>query len=350
MHAGIKYAGGWFIAVALGVFSGRSNAQSEPGLAMDDVVPESSQVASGTGASEPAASESGQGVDVYLIRERKFVGGGRDLWVAVNDKVVAALDNDSHVKLRLEPGLNSINAVQAKAGVAYAALDNRDGETVYAVVDYMGGTITEVPEEQGASMVRETKGSKALDGPRPNDAYDNLLINPELLKLGLIEPNAGRMEPDGESAVITFYRPAQLIAQVPFSLWSREGYVGSLLGKQYLQLRVAPGEHTFVAFSERLSVLNATVEAGKEYAVEFDVGMGWNQAHIKLLPVDLNAEGGKVDGWKAELAPVGVSVEALGKPEVAPRIARGFDYLKSIEGQWAAEGAASRDLMAGDGR
>ena len=68
MHAGIKYAGGWFIAVALGVFSGRSNAQSEPGLAMDDVVPESSQVASGTGASEPAASESGQGVDVYLIR------------------------------------------------------------------------------------------------------------------------------------------------------------------------------------------------------------------------------------------------------------------------------------------
>ena len=34
-----------------------------------------------------------QETTVYLIREKKFVGGGRDVWVALNDKVVAAQDN-----------------------------------------------------------------------------------------------------------------------------------------------------------------------------------------------------------------------------------------------------------------
>ena len=47
------------------------------------------------------------------------------------------------------------------------------------------------------------------------------------------------MAPDEQSAVINVYRPAKLIAEVPFSLWSREGYAGSLRGGQYMQLRVA---------------------------------------------------------------------------------------------------------------
>lgn len=126
--------------------------------------------------------------------------------------------------------------------------------------------------------------------------------------------------------------------------------MGSLLGGQYLQVRVAPGKHTFVAFSERLSVLNATVEAGKHYAVEFDVGIGAFQAHIKLVPVNLNMEANKVEGWRRKLIPVGVGTGVLQQPSVAPRIAAGFDYLRTIEDQWAIDGVASRYLVESDGR
>ena len=297
-----------------------------------------------------AAPAQDQETTVYLIREKKFVGGGRDVWVALNDKVVAAMDNGGHVVLKLKPGLNTLNGVQAKAGFAYTTVDHRPGETVYLLMEYLGGKIIEVAAEQGLALVEKTKPQQVLAETRPNDGYDNLLVNPELLGLGLIATTAEPMSPDAQSAVINVYRPAKLIAEIPFSLWSREGYAGSLRGGQYMQLRVAPGKHTFVAFSERLSVLNATVEAGKEYAVEFDVGMGWNQAHIKLLPVTLSAEAAKVDGWKAKLARVGVNNDALQQPRVAPRLAAGLDHLKAIEGKWASEEAASRELKGSDGR
>lgn len=304
-----------------------------------------------TAAEAPvAALDQDQETTVYLIREKKFVGGGRDVWVAVNDKVVAAMDNGGHVVLKLKPGLNTMNGVQAKAGFAYTTLDDRAGQTAYLVLDYLGGKITEVSAEQGLALVKATKPQDVLAESRPNDGYDNLLVNPELLGLGLIAPSAQPIAPDEQSAIINVYRPARLIAEIPFSLWSREGYAGSLRGGQYMQLRVAPGKHTFVAFSERLSVLNATVEAGKEYAVEFDVGMGWNQAHIKLLPVNVNAEAGKVDGWKAKLALVGVSQDVMQQPRVAPRIAAGLEHLKAIEDKWASEEAASRELKESDGR
>ncbi len=297
-----------------------------------------------------AAPAQDQETTVYLIREKKFVGGGRDVWVALNDKVVAAMDNGGHVVLKLTPGLNTLNGVQAKAGFAYTTVDDRPGETVYLLMEYLGGKIIEVSAEQGLALVKDTKPQQVLAETRPNDGYDNLLVNPELLGLGLIASDAEPMAPDAQSAVINVYRPAKLIAEVPFSLWSRDGYAGSLRGGQYMQLRVAPGKHTFVAFSERLSVLNATVEAGKEYAVEFDVGMGWNQAHIKLLPMNLAAESGKVDGWKAKLARVGVSHDAMQQPRVAPRIAAGLAHLTSIEDRWASEEAASRELKGSDGR
>lgn len=334
MQSAFKQAGVVLLGFALGMASGQVIAQDAPA------------------EEAPVATDAAQGQEttVYLIRKKKFVGGGRDVWVAVNDKVLVDMDNGGHVMLKLLSGLNTVNAVQSKAGFAYATLDNRAGETVYLALDYLAGTVVEVPVDEGVRLVKETKQQQVLAEPRHNDAYDNLLINPELLGLGLIAQGATPMTPDAQSAVINVYRPDKLIALVPFSLWSREGYVGSLLGGQYMQIRVAPGTHTFVGFSERLSVLNATVEAGKEYAVELDVGMGMNQAHIKLLPMNLGIEAGKVDGWKSKLALVGVNADALQQPRVAPRLAAGLDYLKSIEQNWASEEAASRALVAGDGR
>ncbi len=348
MYSGMKQAKGVLLAAALCSFSYSALAQSEGEAAAEAAGAAAAEAA--VAADATITAPSSEPTVVYVIRESKFFGGGRDIWMAVNDKVVADVSNGTHVKLTLQPGLNTLNGVQAKAGFAYTTVDNRGGETVYLRVDIMTGAISEVSQEEGIALVKDTKASQPLDALRPNDAYDNLMVNPELLGLGLVQANAAKLEPDAESAIVTFYRPAKLIAQVPFSVWSKDGYVGSLYGNQYQQVRVAPGKHTFVGLSERLSVLNATVEAGKEYAVEFDVGMGWNQAHIKLLPVDLNTEAAKVDGWKAKLAPVGVNAAVLETPAVAPRLAAGVEYLKSIESKWGTEEAESRTLAESAGR
>ena len=76
----------------------------------------------------------------------------------------------------------------------------------------------------------------------------------------------------------------KLISQVPFDIWNQDGYVGGLSGGQYFQVKLPAGKHTFSSLSERYSILEANLEAGKTYDVELYVGMGWNQAHIKLLP------------------------------------------------------------------
>lgn len=357
MRCLIKQSGKALLALVLcmGTFHALAHPDiQDPQQAAATVGESKAQASSEEGADNTGDTVAAVGGDanttVYLIRESKFVGGARGVWVALNDKVVADLDSGTHVMLKLKPGLNTLNAVQAKAGFAYATIDNRGGQTAYLLMDYKLGTLTELPAEKGAALVKATKPHAAVGAPLPNDAHDNLLVNPELLGLGLIANNPPPLAPDAQSAVISFYRPARLIAEVPFSLWSRDGYTGSLRGGQYLQIRVAPGSHTFVALSERLSVLNATVEVGKEYAVEFDVGMGWNQAHVKLLPVNLGADAVKVDGWKRKAIPVGVSTEILQDPRVAPRLQAGFDYLKSIEAKWSAEDAASRALVASDGR
>lgn len=293
-------------------------------------------VAEGMVGSVAAAAE------VYIIREKSFVGGGRDVWIAANDRVVASLSNGSHVRLTLDQAVNSINAVQAKAGFAYMALDNRVGETIYARIDYFKGTITEIPADEGAALVAKTKPMTLLDEVRPNDAYDNLLVNPELLGLGLVSTAVEPVTADEHSAVISFYRPGKLVAERPFSFWNQDGYAASLYGGQYVQLRVAPGSHRFVGFSERLSVLEMSVKAGQEYAVEFDVGMGWNQAHIKLLPVNTTAEASKIAGWKQTLSLVGVDQDVLASDKVAPRVAAGFSHLQQNREKWLSEEAVRR--------
>ena len=184
MRCAFKQAGVWLV-MAMGLAAFQAAAQE----AAQETAQETAQEVPETEA--PVAVESGdQDTTVYLIREKKFVGGGRDVWVALNDKVVAAMDNGGHVVLKLKPGLNTLNGVQAKAGFAYAAVDDRPGETVYLLMQYLGGKITEVPAEQGLALVKDTKPQQVLAETRPNDGYDNLLVNPELLGLGLIASNA----------------------------------------------------------------------------------------------------------------------------------------------------------------
>ena len=296
----------------------------------------------------PAADET----HVYFIRGSNFQGGARGLWVAVNDKVVADVANGSHVLLKLKSGLNSIHGVQGKAGFGYVAVDNRPAQTAFVVVDYTTGTTKEVEKDLGISMVMQTTAAQPLAEPRPNDAYDNLVTNPAVLGLDLIAQGGEALQPDATSAVVTFYRPGQLIANVPFSIWSDKGYVGSLTGDTFMQVRVPAGANTFVTLSEHYQVVRADLEAGKHYAIQQSVGMGWNQAHVQLLPMNANDAKAKAEiaGWDRKLKRTSTNAAALAKPEVAERLKLGEEFLKANSAKWLAAEAASRELKRADGR
>ncbi len=227
----------------------------------------------------PAADQT----HVYVVRGSNFQGGARGLWVAVNDKVVADLPNGSHVLLKLPAGINTVHGVQGTAGVGFCAVDNRPGETVFLQFDYAKGKTVEVARDLGVSMVMQTKAVAPLAEPRRNDAYDNLLLNPGALGLDLVTQGGEALAPDAQSAVVTFYRGGGVTAELSYSIWSDSAYLGSLTGNSYFQVRLPPGSHTFVARSERFSIVRADLEAGKHYAIDQSVGMGWNQPYVRLI-------------------------------------------------------------------
>lgn len=297
-------------------------------------------------AEQPQADKT----HVYLIRGNNFQGGARGAWVAVNDKVVADLSNGSHTLLKLDSGINSVHFVQGLAGFGYARVDNRPGETVFLSIDYTTGQTTELNYELGASMVMQTKYAKDLAAPRKNDAYDNLLANPSVLGFDVMVDGDTPIKPDSEHAVINFYRMETLIGQVPFDIWNENGFVASTKAGEYFQLKVKPGKHKYIALSERYAVLDANVEAGKEYFVEFDVDMGWNQAHVQILPMDAVKDQKTLAKWQSKAKLKVVNLETVNSPEFAARVEMAKAYL-TPKFQAASTGElAQRELKPENGK
>ncbi|KIO35898.1 hypothetical protein DB48_14520 [Shewanella sp. cp20] len=284
---------------------------------------------------KPEATPTQEETFVYVIRGANFQGGARGAWVAANKDVVADLSNGSHTLLKLATGLNSVHLVQGLVGFGYSRVDNRPGETVYLTIDYTTGKMKEVERDLGVSMIMQTKKAKDIGAPRNNDAYDNLMANPALLGFPVMKLGVEPIKPDAETAVINFYRMETLIGEVPFDIWSENGYVGSTKAGTYFQVRVTPGKHTFVSLSERYSVLEAEVEAGKEYVVEYDVDMGWNQAHVQILPIDPVKSAKTIKKWQAKAKLMVVDEAVVNQSEFAQRVEMAREYLtpkfKSID-------------------
>ncbi|MBV1914783.1 MAG: DUF2846 domain-containing protein [Pseudomonadales bacterium] len=286
---------------------------------------------------------------LYVIRGSNFVGAARGLWVAVNDSVVADLSNGSHVYLELDAGLNTLHFVQGKSGHGYLAIDNKPGETLYAKFGYATDNLAMILDSGlGQTMVMKTSKVMPLIEKRNNDAYDNLVINPGLLSYPIMIESPELLTTDKDHALVRFYRPETLIADIAFDIWNQDGYVGSTKGGTYFSAKLLPGHHVFISKSERYSVLDAELEAGKEYAVELDVGMGWNQAHIKLLPMDLSTEKGNQQAmkWRENLKATLLNQELIESDAMAKRIKTGFEYLENERKAIASGDAPKRSLPA----
>ena len=300
---------------------------------------------------EPEVSPDKTGL--FVIRGNNFKGSGRGLWVAVNDSVVADLPNSSHVFLELDSGVNTLNFVQAKAGFGYLAIDNQPGATLYAMVNYNSVDPTKFAEliekDLGQTVVMKTKAVDPLQNKKNNDAYDNQLLNPGYLAYPIMIESSEEITADENHAVVRFYRPGKLIANWAFDVWNQDSYIGSTRGGSYFSVKLKPGHHVFIALSERYSIVKAELEAGKEYAVQLGVGMGWNQAHIKLLPIDLRSDQDQVKKWKASLKSTVVNQEIVESGPIAKRIEMGLSYMESTRKAIANGDAPTRSLPANFG-
>jgi hypothetical protein len=290
---------------------------------------------------------------IYFIRGSKFVGGGRGIWIAVNDAVVADLPNASHTYLELDAGINTVHVVQAKAGIGYLAVDNKPGKLLYAKFDYAGTNTTEVLDKAlGQTMVMETEAIQPLQEKRVNDAYDNLMINPGLLNYPIMMTAEDKLSPDAGHALVRFYRKGGLIDTWAFDVWSQDGYIGSTKGKTYFSVKLKPGHHKFIAVSEHYAVLEADLEANKTYAIELSVGMGWNQAHVKLLPIDISTDKGnkQVKNWMDTFTANRVDPEVVRSQPIAARINMAHDLLADVLKKIDNGELATRKLPANFGQ
>ena len=212
----------------------------------------------------PAADET----LIYVFR--KFPGYG--IWIAVNDQTVSPLKkNKRHTVVRAKAGLITLNAARGGWVIGEIAIDDRPGETVYVLVSSSGFVpkyaVEEISADDAAKRLRKTKPEDSME-PLANNEYHGVLLNPGQLGFNLMQLAGDAMEPDANSAVITFFRRKEKkMVDMDIGIWGSDGFIGDLRNEEALSVRVPPGEHFFVAGRTSTSVLRAQVEAGKQYAV-----------------------------------------------------------------------------------
>lgn len=112
--------------------------------------------------------------------------------------------------------------------------------------------------------------------------------------------------PEADYALVTFVRSSVMAFGVKAMIWDREVLVGELTPRNYIQYKVEPGTHLFLAKSENWSYLRANLSAGKHYIVTAAVYPGGNSARIELepaLPYEKKVSKTDVDGWLLGLTP-----------------------------------------------
>ena len=82
-------------------------------------------------------------------------------------------------------------------------------------------------------------------------------------------------EPVQDKALVYFYRESRFMGGGVTYFVEEDGTrIGALFSGSYFYCFTDPGEHTFSAETEAVSLLTLNTEAGKEYYVEGTIGIG----------------------------------------------------------------------------
>jgi hypothetical protein len=92
-------------------------------------------------------------------------------------------------------------------------------------------------------------------------------------------------EPPPGKVLVNFQRPSSYGGGL-YPIFDGNGkFLCDLPVKACFQYICDPGEHVFIGWAERVSVVKADVEADKVYDIMVDAGMGWVRANIFLTPL-----------------------------------------------------------------
>ncbi|MEE4241223.1 MAG: hypothetical protein V2I36_07140 [Desulfopila sp.] len=294
----------------------------------------------------PRKTEENESI-VYVIRQSTMLGAARGLYVGLNENLICNIGSGRYCHFIIDDSVNTLNLEQT-VPFGYTRLDGRKGESIFLYFEMTTGKLMELQEDIGMTAVMNSDEASKI-APKDNLGYESALFNPDLLGLYLMKPTDQILQPDGENAIITFIRPQSWAQQMGFGIWDSNGFLGNLRGETYFQVKLLPGKYSFVAKSEHYAVLEAEVEAGKNYYVQVAANMGWSQAHIKLLPVNEETGQDVVEQWLSNSKKMQLDLESLDEL-VNKRLALAQPKIQEALSRVQKNQAESRYLKVSDGR
>ena len=291
------------------------------------------------GASTGAAQEAGIAPPeddetlIYVIREGRFAGSMNKMWVAVNDKTVARVENDAYAIVRAKAGRITLNLATAGIVAGAVAVDDRPGETVYLKWRLGDVHMTELQGEEALPLIASLKVTPPIDELRPNNEQVQANFALDILGLNLTHPATAAVEPDDEHAVITVFRRDKK-DRLKVALWGADGYIAALEVNQGVRVKVPTGENPLFAGLIPAAFVQANVEAGKNYYVSIDIGV----VKYKVEPVP-SKDKKKLDKWLKKVTFVAALDSERRTERVREREQIVTEFLNS---------AAEREMAAGN--
>lgn len=247
---------------------------------------------------QPPATPNEDETMIYVIRTSSFRGAARTVWVACNDQYIAKLQSGSYYYFKVPAGINTVNIEQSGIPLVYRQVDNRRGETVFLKLEYTKGELVEIPRNQGVTLVMKYMEGTKYDGGDKSDQYKKALLNPGFLGFELMKTvDADLSDHQKGASTITFIRNLSFAKDIPFSLWSSEGWIGDLKGESYFRIKVRPGKHLFFSNAGNWSALEIKADPGKQYFVQVTVDSGWHAANIQFKPVKKDQRDYNLQVW-----------------------------------------------------
>lgn len=279
---------------------------------------------------KPPVTPTDQETAVYIVRINRFAGSALSAWVSCNESYVSELSSGSYCYFKTRSGLNTITIETSGTPVAWRRIDDLPGESIFLKLDYASGTLERVSRDQGITLIMLCEQAIKYKDNAKSDRYETVLMNPGLVGLHLMKPSGN----DGalnfkDHATITFIRNSSVVKEmstglwggmgwggnsnkqadpdieipsgkqgIPIGIWSKDGWIGNLMEETYLQVQIPPGDHLFFCKGESWSVLQANVEAGKQYAILVETSRGFQHTGIQFAPIEADAvQKGDVNKW-----------------------------------------------------
>ena len=233
-------------------------------------------LAQDAGIAPPAADET----LIYLFREGRFAGSLNKMWIAVNDKTVARVQNEAYAVVRAQAGRITLNLATAGIVAGAIAIDDRPGETVYLNWRLGDIHIAELDAEAAHALLQDYKRTPPIEELRPNNEQVEANFALDVLGLELTHPTEDVVEPDEDHAVIAIFRGKKK-ELVKVAVWGEDRYIAMLEANQGVQIKVPAGENIIFTGLTPSAVLEANVEAGKHYYAQLDIGL----VKLKVEPV-----------------------------------------------------------------